>query len=272
MKVLITGAGGFIGSHLVEDQLSRGRQVVALDVKPGFLQPILQVRGLTYVHDDIRNTECLQRALKDVEIVFHLASAHLEVGLSEQHYYDVNVNGVRKLLEASKNAGVRRFIHCSSVGVYGTVQAPPADEKSPCRPILLYEKTKLSGEKMALQYFHETGFPVVIIRPAWVFGPRCRRTQKLLSALGKGRFLLVGKCQNYRHPVYIKDMVKAFELAAQSRSVDGEILIVGADHAVKLKELITTICDVTCSKYPKLTIPLEVWPWSSKWTPFFSYI
>lgn len=256
VATLITGAGGFIGSHLAEDQLARGREVVALDLKEGFLQEVLPQPSLTFLQGDILDQALIAKALRGIDIVFHLASAHLDVRLSPQHYEEVNVQGVRLLLEESRRAGVRRFVHCSSVGVHGDLKTVPGQEESPFAPTNLYERTKVAGEQEALRFYRETKFPLVIVRPAWVFGPRCERTQKLLRTISRGRFLMIGSGQNWRHPVYIKDMLEAFELAAQKPAAVGEIFIIGGEHPIQTKEFIQTFCEVTGSPYPKIQIPL----------------
>jgi nucleoside-diphosphate-sugar epimerase len=256
VKVLVTGAGGFIGSHLVEDRRARGDSVVALDLEPGHLSPLLEDRGLSFVRTDVARVDAWRDALAGVEIVFHLASVHLEVGVPEERFREVNVRALRPILAACRDAGVRRFVHCSSVGVYGDVERGPADETSPCRPTNLYEETKLAGEREVLAFHRETGFPVTVIRPAWVFGPRCRRTERILRAVRRGRFLMIGEGSNQRHPVFISDMVEAFHLAAERPGAVGQVFVIGAERAVTLRQFVETVCDVTGGRYPRARIPL----------------
>ena len=241
MKVLITGAGGFIGSHLVDSQLEQGHDVRAVDLHLNLLQPQSANPHLEAICGDITDKNLLNKLVDGVEVIYHLASAHLDVSLSDDHYRRVNVGATRSLLEAASMAIVRRFVHCSSVGVIGDVENPPADETTDCHPTNIYERTKLEGEREALSYSHRTGLPVVVMRPAWVYGPRCPRTSKLMRTISKGRFLFFGNGQNMRHPVYIKDAVKGLELCAIAEGVNGEVFIIAGESALPVAKLVSVI-------------------------------
>ena len=255
--VLITGAGGFIGSHIVTEQLSLGRRVRALDVD---LSGISQV-----VHPNLERIECdftdpaaQNEALRGVDLVVHLASAHLDVSLPEETYWRVNVHSLPGFLESCRNADVKRFVHVSSVGVYGQIRTPPADEDSPCQPELLYERTKYAGELEVNRFFKETGFPIVIIRPAWVYGPGCQRTRRLFRSIEKKRFLFVGDGMTMRHCVYIDDFVNAIELAATQEAAVGRTYVIGDDAPVTLKTLIGEISKISNVRAPGLHVPVWV--------------
>lgn len=221
---LVTGAGGFIGSNLVDDQLARGRRVIAIDVHLDRLDHLRSNPACQLYAGDVRDAAFMSRVIAGsnipkvdipkVDIIFHLASAHLEVAKSEAYFWETNVEAVQSLLEIARNNGVRRFVHTSSVGVYGPLTTLPADESSACHPDILYERTKLEGEETVTRFVKDTGFPAVILRPAWVYGPRCPRTLKLFRTMKKRRFVMVGEGENFRHPIHIRDMLTAFELAA----------------------------------------------------------
>jgi nucleoside-diphosphate-sugar epimerase len=170
----------------------------------------------------------------------------------------VNVGGTLSLLEAARQAGVKRFVHCSSVGVIGDVENPPADETTDCHPTNIYERTKLEGEREALAYSRRTGFPVVVMRPAWVYGPRCPRTAKLMRTISKGRFLFFGDGQNMRHPVYINDAVKGLELCASAEGVHGEVLIIAGKNAIPVAELVNVMSKELSVRSPKLHLPIAM--------------
>ena len=261
MKVLITGAGGFIGSHLVDSQLEQGHDVRAVDLHLDLLQPQSADPNLEAITGDITDEHLLKRLVEGVEVVYHLASAHLDVSLSDEHYRRVNVGATLALLEASRRAGVKRFVHCSSVGVIGDVENPPADETTDCRPTNIYERTKLEGEREALAYSHRTGFPVVVMRPAWVYGPRCPRTSKLMRTISKGRFLFFGHGHNMRHPVYICDAVKGLELCASAEGVNGEVFIIAGESAVPVAELVDVMSKELGVRSPKLHLPIALGLW-----------
>jgi nucleoside-diphosphate-sugar epimerase len=256
MKVLITGAGGFIGSHLVDSQLEQGQYVRGVDLHLDLLRHQLAQPRLQVIRGDITRTDILQELVEGIDVVYHLASAHLDVSLSDEHYHRVNVGATLSLLEASKKAGVSRFVHCSSVGVIGDVKHPPADETTECHPVNIYERTKLDGERVALDFARRTGFPVVVVRPAWVYGPRCPRTTKLFRAISKGRFPIFGRGKNMRHPVYISDMICGLELCAETPNIEGEVFIIAGELPVESRELVGVIREQLNVRMPQIYLPI----------------
>ncbi len=207
MKILVTGGTGFIGSHLVEKLVLEGYHVRVLDWGEHNIRYLKKLKNTEFIKGDLRNKETLEKDLRYVEVVYHMASIHLAIGVSDQEYREVNIGGTEKILEACLKRNLKRFVHCSSVGVLGNIDNPPANETYPYNPGTIYEKTKAEGEKVALKYF-EKGVPVVVARPAWVYGPRCPRTLRLFKALKKGRFPFFGNGQTLRHPVYVSDFIE----------------------------------------------------------------
>lgn len=256
MRVLITGAGGFIGSHLVDSQLEQGNLVRAVDLHLDLLQHRASHPRLEAVRSDITEKDTVQKLVQGIDIVFHLASAHLDVSLSHEYYHRVNVGATLSLLEAARQAGVKRFVHCSTVGVIGDVKDPPADETAECHPVNIYERTKLEGEKAALDFARRTGFSIVVVRPAWVYGPRCPRTAKLFRAIAKGRFPLFGDGRNMRHPVYIADAICGLELCAESPNIDGEVFIIAGKFPVEARELVRAVAEQLGVRTPQIRFPV----------------
>jgi nucleoside-diphosphate-sugar epimerase len=256
MRVLITGAGGFIGSHLVDSQLEAGHHVRAVDLHLDLLRHQTAHPCLQLIGGDITEKDLVQKLVEGTDVVYHLASAHLDVILSDEHYHRVNVGATLSLLEVAREAGVRRFVHCSSVGVIGDVKDPPADETTECRPVNIYERTKLEGERAALDFAHRTGFSVVVARPAWVYGPRCPRTAKLFRTISKGRFPIFGRGKNMRHPVYITDAVYGLELCAKALDIDGEVFIIAGELPVESRELVRVIRDQLNIRTPQIYLPI----------------
>jgi len=260
MRVLITGAGGFIGSHLVEQQLRQGRQVTALDLHVDALEHLSTHPDLTILKGDFADRALTDAHLRGQDVCFHLASAHLETDVDEQYFFKVNVQEARDFVQRCCEAGVGRFVHCSSVGVYGDIENPPANEQSECRPDVPYERSKLAGEKAVMDFARGANYPVVVIRPAWVYGPRCPRTARLFRTIKKGRFFFVGNGGTMRHPIYIEDMVAGFEIAATHPRAPGEVFIMAGPPAVTLEELANAIAHVMGVKEPTLKLPkAPVW-------------
>lgn len=258
-RVLVTGAGGFIGSHLVDDQLAKGRHVTAFDINLDRLAHQAGNEACKLVTGDIRDAELLDALMPGQQIVFHLASAHLEVSKPPEYFEEVNVTAVGRLVELCERHRVQRLVHCSSVGVFGSLESLPADESSPCNPTIAYEKTKLAGEEALHRAVTDLDF--VILRPAWVYGPRCMRTLKLLQAIKRKKFIKVGFRKTFRHPVYISDMLDGFEKAAVVPEAKGETIIIAADEALPLDDLIAEVARAVETDFRPMTVPLTVmWP------------
>jgi nucleoside-diphosphate-sugar epimerase len=255
MRVLVTGAGGFIGSHLAADLLRRGHDVVALDLHLDRVAHLEPRERFVLLEEDVGDPAAQKRALDGVDTVFHLAAAHLGVRQSKREYRRVNVGAVRTLVAAAREAGVRRFVHCSSVGVYGRVEHPPADEETACNPDLEYERTKLAGEQVVLEAARQEGLPAVVLRPVWVYGPGCPRTERLFRAIAKGRFVVGGRGRGFRHCVFIDDMLEAFRLAAGTQAALGQVIVVGDGAAVRMRDLVDEIAALTRAPSPR-SVPL----------------
>lgn len=262
MKVVVTGAGGFVGSHLVESQARLGHDVRALDLRTRSIEHLRAQPNVEILAGDLTDADFLRNALDGADLVYHLASIHLEISVPDETYWRVNVEGVRRLLTMCHETGVKRVVHCSSTGVYGsTPEEFPSNEDSPCHPQSIYERSKFEGERVVREVVGETGLPVTVVRPGWVYGPRCPRTLKLFKAIGSGRFLLVGDGRAVRQPVYVEDMVRALESAAESPCAIGETFVIAGPKTVTIKELTTAIARALGKPPVRLQAPYAVvWP------------
>lgn len=257
MRVLVTGAGGFVGSHLVDSQLAQGNIVRAVDLNLSALGHAAGNPTLELLIGDLTSEGLSSPLMAGIDVVYHLASAHLDVSRSEDYYHLVNVAATKTLLKEAHAAGVKRFVHCSTNGVLGNINRIPADETAPCYPTNIYEQTKLLGEQAALDFYRTTGFAVVVARPAWVYGPRCPRTARLLRTVRKGRFVMFGAGKTLRHPIYVSDAVRGLERCAE-RGVPGEIYFLAGDRTVSLNQLVQTIADVQGVRRPFIRLPIPL--------------
>ena len=253
MKALVTGAAGFLGSHLCRRLSQAGSDVIALDIQPR--PDTLTAERIQYLQEDLRAPERWRHALDGVTTVFHLASIHLQVSAPESDYRAVNVDAAVSLAEASRASGVSRLVHTSTVGIYGHVLDPPAHEDAPRRPTNPYERTKLEGEEALAATADRSGLDLRILRPAWIYGPGCPRTAKLLRSIRTRQFFFVGSGNNLRHPVYVDDVVDALLLASR---VDGAIRrdhIIAGPSAMTLREVVNACAAVVSAPPPRLQLP-----------------
>jgi nucleoside-diphosphate-sugar epimerase len=253
VRVMVTGAAGFLGAHLCRRLARDGHDVIALDLRQ---RPhTLAVDGVTYHQADLRRVETWRPALDGVATVFHLASAHLQVRASEAEYRAVNVDAATALADACIMASVKRLVHTSTVGIYGHVRNPPADEDAPRRPTNTYERTKLEGETALQGVAERSGLDLRILRPAWIYGPGCPRTAKLLRSVRRGRFLYIGRGSNLRHPVYVDDVVDAFVAASRASVGVRRDHIIAGPSSMSLRDMVNACAAAVGVSPPRLRLP-----------------
>lgn len=252
MRITVTGSEGFVGRYLVAHLARRGAGVTAFDVTA----PSERRDGVRYLAGDIRDAAAYLPALEGADVVVHLASAHLQVGPPESFFYSVNVESLRPLLEAARDAGVRHFVHTSSVGVHGSLERVPGTEDAPIRPENLYERTKASGEEKVRQFLPEAGrMGVTIVRPAWIYGPGDARTEKILRAVGKGRFVMFGGGGNWRHPIHIDDYLAGMDAVMLNAPSYGRTYILAGPEPVTARGLVAAAERVTGGRV-RVRVPL----------------
>lgn len=238
MKTLVTGGTGFTGSHLVHRLRERGHEVTVLDNQKGLFDEEIRKLGAEIHYGEITDPEICDRLTRGQEIVFHLAAAFRGVNLAREVYWRSNVEGVRVIAEASLKNQVRRFIYCSTEGVHGKVDHPPADESAPIAPKDYYEYTKYEGEKVVRE-LEAKGLRAVILRPTAIYGPGdVGRYLILYRWARKGYFPMFGTGRIHYHPVYIDNLSDAFELAMENERALGQAYLIGDEHYVSLNDLV----------------------------------
>jgi len=253
LRALVTGANGFVGSHLVEGLLSKGYQVICLVRKTSNLR-WLSGLNVEYAYADISEKESLKNVLKDVDFVFHAAG--LTKAKSREEYFKANYQGTKNLLEVcvENNPQIKKFIYISSQAAVGPGENKlPLDETSPCNPITDYGKSKLIGEKIVLEY--SSRLPVTIIRPPAVYGPKDPDILGFFKVANKGLKTLFGKGESYFSLCYIEDLIDGTILAAESSKAIGQIYFIADDQIYSWREAFQIISKVLNKKTITLRIP-----------------
>ncbi len=257
MRALVTGANGFTGSYLVKNLLGKNYTVRALVRKTSNLD-LLKDLDVEYVYADLAKDEISKDIMKDVDVVYHVGAAFRTEGVPQSYFWDVNVEGTRKLLEAAKETNVKKFVHCSTVGVQGDIKNPPAKETHPYNPGDYYQESKLDGEKLALKFFKEKGLKGTVVRPVGIYGPGDTRFLKLFKFINNGKFRMIGSGNVLYHLTFVEDLVEGFVLAGEKEEANNEIFTIGGNSYLTLSELVEKIAKILDKPVPKSSIP--VWP------------
>jgi nucleoside-diphosphate-sugar epimerase len=255
-RVLVTGATGFIGSHLAKTLTGMHIDTTGMARNPE-KAATLTTSGVQIIRGDVTEIDSLREAVKGIDTVFHAASVLGPASLDDEVYRKINAGGTANLIRACRENGrIERFVHVSSVGVLGPVgPKETACEGTPPNPKDIYEITKLEGEEIALQAAEE-GFPAVIARPAWVYGPADTRTLKLFKMIAHRKLVIVGKAQNRQHPVHVSDLVNGLIRCAQIENIEGKVYHLAGPDIIRVQKLCRLIADAADVKLPSFTLPL----------------
>ena len=263
-RMLVTGAAGFIGGALFKRLAEYGLNVVGTVLYPAEAEE-LRSHGYHAEVLDLASDAEWDSLLTGIDIVFNIAAMFMETEHGESMYHKVNVDGTLKLVKTAARCGVKRFVHCSTVGVHGDVKQVPCKETSPFNPMDEYHRTKLDGELAVLDFARTLppdGMLVTVNRPAMVYGPGDVRMLKLFKAVASGRFRMIGSGKVLAHLGHIDDQVDSLLLGGvQPREdIHLESFNIASGRYITLNELVGSIAAAAGVKVSRLKIPVApVW-------------
>ncbi len=255
MKILVTGADGFIGSHLTEMLLKQGHKVRALTQYNsfnswGWLEDIEHTDNLEIVCGDIRDPHFCRNLTKDIDYVFHLAAliAIPYSYVAPQSYIDTNVIGTLNVCQAAMDNGVKLLINTSTSEVYGTAQYVPIDEKHPLQPQSPYSASKIGADAIAMSFYNAFNFPVIIARPFNTFGPRQSSRAvipTIISQIASGiKDIKLGDVTPTRDFNYVTDTCRGFIALSECEKAIGMTVNIGSNYEISILETMNLIREI----------------------------
>jgi len=263
MKVLVTGASGFIGSHLTQRLVKEGHSVRVLVREEDQSKlpknrkdslDLLHNLKLEIVKGDFLDKESLEKALEGIEVVFHLGAIARPMAIADKLYFDVNEKGTRNLFESIDKKKIKKIVMMSSVSAVGTARNDLAlDEKSERLPVDVYGRSKLAQEKVAEEFIEKDKLPIVMLRPPMVFGPRDVEMLRLFKAVDKRFFPLSSenKCLEF---LYVGNLVEACFLAWKKGKVGEKYHITNGEH-YSINDVINSISRAQNEKVFQIKLP-----------------
>jgi nucleoside-diphosphate-sugar epimerase len=258
VRVLVTGATGFTGGHLARSLARRKYEVRALVRNATAAAAELAMAGITLIEGDLRDQRALGDAAAGVDIVYHLAAIYRQAGVSRDMYKAVNATAAAQVVEAAARGGARRVVHCSTVGVHGDVEHPPANEDAPLKPGDVYQQTKLEGERLAREAGTRCRIAVTIARPSGIYGPGDRRLLKMFRGIARRRWVTLGRGEIYYHLTYIDDLIDGFRLCGEHPAAANRTYILAGGEVTTLNALVKLIAEGADVREPRMHLP--VWP------------
>lgn len=274
-RVFVTGADGFIGSHLVEALVGLGASVKALACYNsfnswGWLEEIECQGKVEVVSGDIRDSHLVKGVTQGMDIIFHLA-ALIAIPYSYRapdSYIDTNIKGTVNICQSALENGCSRVIHTSTSEVYGTAQYIPIDESHPLQPQSPYSASKIGADAIAMSFYHSFGLPVIISRPFNTYGPR-QSARAIIPSLitqvaGGQESIEVGNLTPTRDFNYVKDTVLGMVLLAQCDEAVGQVVNIGSNSEISIGELVKMITRLMNAKVTIISDPRRERPSSSE--------
>lgn len=256
--VLVTGATGFTGQVLARKLCGMGLAVRAIARASSDISSMSDL-DIEWVRGDVFDVATVNKAVKGVEYIFHVAAAYRDPGISDRDYYNVHVESTKLLAGAAlKNPGFKRFVHTSTVGVHGHIKNPPIDEEGPFNPGDIYQKTKVEAETWLHTFARENKLPYTVIRPAAIYGPGDKRLLKVFRMAAKPIFILLGSGKCLYHLIHVEDLTNVMILAATHSEAAGQAFIAGSPAAITLENMGCIIARKLGVKHRVLRLP--AWP------------
>ena len=257
MTTLVTGAGGLIGGRMVATLREQGQPVRALVRREEQAAPLRQLGAEVFV-GDVRDREVVDSAARDVDVV-HQCAAATGPKWTKQEVYDVNLGGVRNVLEAMRSNGKGRMVYLSSINVLGIRHFDQAAEDVPTRreneP---HSDVKIDAEELCLEYHRRHRVDVTILRPGLVYGPGERHVPKILDAIERGKFAFIGSRDHVIPMVYLDDQIRAMQLAAERPEASGRVYHVTDGERTTIGRLADYLAELSGSPKPEKVLPYLV--------------
>lgn len=254
MKIAVVGATGFIGRHLCYAYAQRGDSVNAIARKV-YAAGYLTGHGVKVISGDITDEDALCRLCDRADVVFNVSGVLGKWDTTWDEMDLVNNRSVGSLVRCAAKAGAGRVVQVSTAGVSGPLQDDVcASEDCPLEPATDYQKTKFAGESSAVDAHKETGIPLTIVRPAFVYGPGDMHKLSLFRAIHRGRMVLVNGGRSRLHPAYVEDVVRGMIIAAERAPGHGEAYILAGESPATTKQIIQAIAEVLSVPSPKISM------------------
>ena len=260
MRILVTGGTGFIGSRLALEARKQDHEIVVAgqlnsDAERARARE-LAAAGIHIEQGPLQDPSYARRITTGCQTVIHLAAAQHEANVPEDYFFDVNVNGTRRLVEACKGAGVQRFVYGSTIGVYGEYSGEPLDENTPPRPMNVYGRSKLAAEEVVKSSAPELA--ASIVRISETYGPGDFRLLKLFRAIDRNRFFIIGSGRNLRQAIHVRDLARGLLLAATHPAAVGETFVMAGQETMSTCDMAQHVAHALGRPPPRRHVPL--WP------------
>jgi len=275
-KVLVTGAGGFMGSHLAEHLVDLGAEVKAFvrynsRTDWGLLEllPKQKLGEIEVIMGDLRDNDAVRKAAKGVEVIFHLGSL-IAIPYSYIHpreTVETNVMGTLNVLTAARENSVEKVIHTSTSEVYGTAQYVPIDEKHPLQGQSPYSASKIGADMIAESFYRSFGIPVATIRPFNTFGPRQSARAVIPTIISQAltkEQICLGSLHPTRDYTHVDDVIEAFIKVAESPNSIGEVINIGSNFEISIGDIANKVISITGRNNEIVTEPKRIRPEKSE--------